>query len=269
MAIYQDLREFSQSKSVRETLDMVVKRTAYIDYLVYEYGKEEAEAKEENVKEFSNMASRYDGLDPREGLSMFLEDIALITDSDREESGENLVSLMTVHLAKGLEFTNVIIAGAEEAVFPHSRSLMEPKQLEEERRLMYVAMTRAKKRLYITRARERYNFGTYSANPRSRFLKEIPEHLLETERIEPEYRFGSSFGNQYGTAGVGSYGSTGGSLLFQSSTAPSAPKVRSVNKHSASDFSLGDKIRHPQWGEGRIVSLRDDIAEIAFSGANK
>ncbi len=98
---------------------------------------------------------------------------------------------MTVHLAKGLEFTNVVISGAEDGLFPHSRTFLEPKELEEERRLMYVAITRAKKRLYITRARERYRFGTYSANPRSKFIKELPTELLESQVIEPKYQFGS------------------------------------------------------------------------------
>ncbi len=101
-----------------------------------------------------------------------------------------MVSLMTVHLAKGLEFKNVIIAGAEDGLFPHARTFLEPKEMEEERRLMYVAMTRAKKRLIITRARERFRFGTYSANPRSKFIAEIPGELLEIRVLEPEYQFG-------------------------------------------------------------------------------
>ncbi len=224
-----------------------------MDYLQAEYSKEESEGKEENLREFANMASRYDGLEPREALSMFLEDIALITDSDREEKGENLVSLMTIHLAKGLEFKNVIIAGAEEGVFPHSRSLQDSKQLEEERRLMYVALTRAKKTLFITRARERYSFGTYSANPRSRFIKEIPEHLLESKRVEPEYRFGSMFS----------------SSTFGTSATSTKPQTRSIKEHIPGEFSLGNRVRHPQFGEGMIVSIRDDIAEIAFGGLYK
>lgn len=118
---------------------------------------------------------------------------------------------------------------------------------------MYVALTRAKKALFITRARERYSFGTYSANPRSRFLKEIPEHLLESKRNEPEFRFtsfnSSSFAN------------------FASSV---KPQVRSIKEHVAGEFSLGNRVRHPQFGEGTIVSLRDDnIAEIAFGGLYK
>ena len=205
-SLFTGLSDLSRDVCVKDLMDAVVKRTKYEDYLRGEYSKEEVEGKLENVKEFLNMASRYDGLEPRESLSLFLEDIALITDQDRsEETGG--VSLMTIHLAKGLEFPNVIIAGAEEGLFPHSRSLMEAKAIEEERRLMYVAMTRAKKKLFITRARERYTFGNYSANPASRFLKEIPEHLVVKADPQPKYTFGS-FGNSggFGTGGTGGGG---------------------------------------------------------------
>lgn len=138
-----------------------------------------------------------------EGLSLFLEDIALITDSDREGSDDNMVSLMTVHLAKGLEFKNVVIAGAEDGLFPHSRTFLEPKELEEERRLMYVALTRAKSRLFITRAKERFKFGSYSANPRSKFLAEIPPELMEVKLSEPKYQFGGGSWGQYTRGGQG------------------------------------------------------------------
>ena len=106
--------------------------------------------------------------------------------------GEGTVSLMTIHLAKGLEFPHVFIAGAEEGLFPHSRTLMDARDIEEERRLMYVAITRAKKGLYISRAHERYTFGNYSANPKSRFVKEIPVEyiLMEENRGSAQSIFG-------------------------------------------------------------------------------
>ncbi|MFZ3233570.1 MAG: UvrD-helicase domain-containing protein [Patescibacteria group bacterium] len=203
-SMFAGLAEISRTACVKDLMDAVVKRTKYEDYLRNEYSKEEVEGKLENVKEFLNMASRYDGLEPRESLSLFIEDIALITDQDRTDEVGG-VSLMTIHLAKGLEFPNVVIAGAEEGLFPHSRSLMEAKAIEEERRLMYVAMTRAKKKLFITRARERYTFGNYAANPASRFLKEIPEHLVVKADPQPKYTFGS-FGNSGGFSAGGSGG---------------------------------------------------------------
>jgi DNA helicase II / ATP-dependent DNA helicase PcrA len=123
---------------------------------------------------------------------------------------------MTVHLAKGLEFTNVVIAGAEDGIFPHARTFLEPREMEEERRLMYVALTRAKKRLYITRARERYRFGTYSANPRSKFIGEIPAELMESRTVEPKYTFGGGVWGGYNSGGS----SVGGGSSLEPRTLP-------------------------------------------------
>lgn len=189
--MYESLAESARTSSVVDLIESLLKQVKYREYLEVEYGKEDAENRLDNLKELANLASRYDGMIGGEGLAVFLEDIALITDADRDATGEEVVSLMTVHLAKGLEFTNVIIAGAEDGLFPHSRTFLEPKELEEERRLMYVAITRAKKRLYITRARERYRFGTYSANPRSKFVGELPSELMDYQVIEPKYQFGA------------------------------------------------------------------------------
>lgn len=109
--IYSELVTYLSEHSVKETMEFIIKRTQYIEYLRHEYGESESESKEENLKEFANMASRYDGMDPIEALMIFLEDIALITDSDRDEPGQNnFVSMMTIHSSKGLEFENVIIA---------------------------------------------------------------------------------------------------------------------------------------------------------------
>jgi DNA helicase-2/ATP-dependent DNA helicase PcrA len=127
-----------------------------------------------------NMASRYDGMIYPENIQSFLEDIALITDADTSNANIlDKVSLMTIHLSKGLEYPCVAIVGVEEGIFPHSRTLTDAPAVEEERRLMYVAMTRAKQELYISRALERYTYGNYSANPKSRFIKEIPEEYIE------------------------------------------------------------------------------------------
>lgn len=155
---------------------------------------------------------------------------------------------MTIHLAKGLEFPTVFIAGAEEGLFPHSRSLMDSKAIEEERRLMYVALTRAKSQLYISRSHERYTFGNYSANPKSRFVKEIPEeHMhMETNRGSAQSIFGS--------------GSNGGFSTFASAFAPKAVSESSgvkisKPKNTASDFAVGNRVEHAQYGIGTIVGL--------------
>lgn len=256
-ALYVESVQYLREHSIKETMEYVIKQTQYIDYLRHEYGEGESESKEENLKEFANMASRYDGMDSGEALMMFLEDIALITDSDRDEPGQNnFVSMMTIHSSKGLEFENIIIAGAEEGLFPHSRTLMEPREIEEERRLMYVAMTRAKRTLTITRARERYTFGNYSANPASRFLKEIPEELIERKEIEVKNFFGGFVSKAYPTFDTPSHGTI----------EKTVEKKRSVTSNDPSSFSLGERIRHVEFGTGTIVSIAGPIAEIAFSG---
>ncbi|MDD2892203.1 MAG: 3'-5' exonuclease [Candidatus Gracilibacteria bacterium] len=257
-SLYIELIEYLQTHSIKELMEEVIKKTQYIEYLRHEYGEGESESREENLKEFANMASRYDGMDSREALMMFLEDIALITDTDRDDPEQNnYVSMMTIHSSKGLEFENVIIAGAEEGLFPHSRTLMEPREIEEERRLMYVAMTRAKRTLTITRARERYTFGNYSANPASRFLKEIPAELTEVKALEVKNLFGGFGSNlSYPTFDTPSH------ETFEKSV----EKKRSVTSNDPSSFSLGERIRHVEFGTGTIVSIAGPIAEIAFGG---
>lgn len=276
--MYESLAETARINSVVELIESVLKQIKYREYLELEYGKEDAENRIDNLKELANLASRYDGMMGGEGLAVFLEDIALITDADRDATGEEVVSLMTVHLAKGLEFTNVVIAGAEDGLFPHSRTLLEPKEMEEERRLMYVALTRAKKRLYITRARERYRFGTYSANPRSKFIRELPVELMESRVIEPKYQFGmgqwkngsysggSLGGNSTTESGTSSYDWLGSRPASSGTAAATAARLRNNNP---ADFVVGVRIKHPQFGIGTIVSLKEDVADIAFTGENK
>jgi DNA helicase-2/ATP-dependent DNA helicase PcrA len=167
---------------------------------------------------------------------------------------------MTIHSAKWLEFDHVIIAGAEEGIFPHSRTLFEPDQLEEERRLWYVAMTRAKKRLLITKANERYSFGTYSSNIESRFVSEIPKEYKEVH--VPKRLFMTDF---LGT----SWDST---LEWDWSSLPVKEKsfwLWTQVRNEVNNFSLGDKVEHKKFGIGTIVSLIGDVAQIAFSSGIK
>jgi DNA helicase II / ATP-dependent DNA helicase PcrA len=264
VSLYKLLRDISQTESVATLMEAIIRRTSYDEYLKNEYGEDEYEGKLENLEEFVNMASRYDGMPYPENLASFLEDIALITDQDRNnekwesENSEWSVSLMTIHLAKGLEFPHVFIAWAEDGIFPHSRTLMDVREIEEERRLMYVAITRAKTHLYISRAHERYTFGNYSANPKSRFVKEIPSEYLEQEERKESTQ--SIFGS-------GGWGFSNFWSIFQS-IPPSQPKTQPTSKsakNSASDFSLGNRVEHAQYGVGTIVSISWAIADIAFS----
>ncbi len=261
---YKILRDISKSESVATLMQAIINRTNYEEYLKWEYSEEEFEGKKENLEEFMNMASRYDGLLYPENIALFLEDIALITDQDRNgektaNDGDGTVSLMTIHLSKWLEFPHVFIAWAEEGIFPHSRTLMDAREIEEERRLMYVAITRAKLRLHISRAHERYTFGNYSANPKSRFVKEIPAEYIyiEEKRGSAQSIFGS------GSAGFSSL-----NTLFSGAGSTLTPPISKTlkTKNSASDFSLGDRVEHAQYGVGTIVSISWSVADIAFSG---
>ncbi len=279
LTLYGGLRNIAKEKTVHELMGALINRAGYQEYLKAEYTEDEYEWKVENIEEFQSMATRYDGLLYPENLALFLEDIALITDQDRDNSEQwsanGFVSLMTVHLAKWLEFSHVFIAGAEEWLFPHSRSLLESSALEEERRLMYVAITRAKEMLYITRAHERYTFWSYSANPKSRFVKEIPEEYLEvdTNRWSAQSIFGtgtggfSSFGSIFGNPlEKGGHGGLG-SQKNQSSVSQARQLLsQGAKRNNASDFSMWDRVKHPQYGVGTIVTIKDVIADIAFSG---
>jgi len=142
-------------------------------------GSSEGETRLENVRELISVASKYDALEPGISLSIFLEEVSLIADIDTAEDGESAVTFMTVHSAKGLEFPYVFVAGLEEGIFPHNRSLLDRDQLEEERRLMYVAMTRAMERLHLLCASERMLYGEYRMNSPSQFLSDIGKELLE------------------------------------------------------------------------------------------
>ncbi len=139
--------------------------------------KEEAEMRWENVLELKNVTQKFMHLRGQEGLQTFLEDVALVSDQDKVDETENAVKLMTVHAAKGLEFPIVFIVGMEEGLFPHSRSLVDPQEMEEERRLCYVALTRAEHQVYCLFASQRMRYGEMHVNPPSRFLDEIPKEL--------------------------------------------------------------------------------------------
>lgn len=172
-----------------ELLDLILEKTAYLEYL--DDGTEQGKMRVENVKELRSVAEQFPD------LTQFLENVALIQDnqmpdSQLSESQREAVTLMTIHASKGLEFPVVFLVGMEEGLFPHSRSMLDPNQMEEERRLAYVGITRAKNQLYITYARTRLYFGTRSNNLVSRFLASVPENLIDqkfaSKLIDPEER---------------------------------------------------------------------------------
>ena len=139
----------------------------------------EGNARLENIYELMNVAAKYDKLEPALSLTVFLEEVALVADIDHLDEQDNAITLMTIHSAKGLEFPVVFIVGLEDGIFPHSRSLLDHSELEEERRLMYVALTRAKDKLYLTHAKNRMLYGETKSSAPSQFLMDIPLELLE------------------------------------------------------------------------------------------
>jgi len=219
------------------------------------------EVRVENLKELVSASMEYEerpleelGEDEEISLSGFLEKVSLVADADEIPDGEDhggVVTLMTLHTAKGLEFPTVFLTGMEDGIFPHARTLDDPKEIEEERRLAYVGLTRAQKRLYISRAEYRLTFGTPKYNPGSRFLDEIPADLIEWKN---ETRTSSSSGNS--------------GLRRRTQT---APPPRATGKTSvAMVLEVGQRVSHDTFGLGTVVSLSGEgdktEATINFGG---
>ncbi len=170
------LREESSKKTLSETIELVLKKTKYKKYI--NDGTVEGESRWENVREFVGVAQKFNELPPKEALESFLEEIALLSPSDEISSNGEFINLMTLHSVKGLEYPVVFITGCEEGLLPHSRSFSELQQLEEERRLCYVGITRAKDVAYLTFTKQRTLFGSTQVNIPSRFVADIPIKLI-------------------------------------------------------------------------------------------
>jgi DNA helicase II / ATP-dependent DNA helicase PcrA len=238
-------------------------------------GSIEGQGRVENVRELQSAAEEYElreGQEAEPTLAGFLESIALITDADQVESGSQSVTLMTLHTAKGLEYPVVFIVGLEENVFPHVRSIGEPRDLEEERRLAYVGITRARERLYLTNAWSRTLFGATNYNLPSRFLKEVPDELVT---VASDGRAGQGRGLPASWEEGGKAFGAGRSSLGQRPAAsferPSTPAERLANRgRGALDLALapGDEVVHRQWGKGTVMATSGDgeraVAEVDF-----
>ncbi len=236
----------------------------------------EAQGRIENIQELSGVAAELLAREPDAGLEGFLEQLSLLGEQDEYEEDDSQVTLMTLHIAKGLEFPIVFIVGMEDGVFPHFRSMTDAAQLEEERRLAYVGVTRARERLYLTNAWSRTLFGQSQYNPESRFLKEIPEHLVERREGEAASR------RSRGAAGAGSGGAPrgarggGGHTVLglpgrEREMVPArdwTPTPAGVPKRDVPAISAGDTVFHDTWGEGVVLDVSGDgdgaVAAVAF-----
>lgn len=239
--------------SVTELVEELLEKTGYRDMLKNEKTLE-AQGRIENIDEFLSVTTEFENRSDDKSLVAFLTDLALIADIDQVDDEENdqndtdKVLLMTLHSAKGLEFPVVFLIGMEEGVFPHSRSLFEEEEMEEERRLAYVGITRAEQRLYLSCAKLRTLFGRTNANPQSRFIKEIPSEILESlneEQIEP------------------AWAKTSRSLNGSSNPTVQRPKANLISRPQMTTtggdqftWQVGDKAEHKKWGIGTVVSMR-------------
>jgi DNA helicase-2/ATP-dependent DNA helicase PcrA len=233
----QRMSEVKNKLRLTDFIQKVYSESGYEKYIMD--GTEEGEMKNENVRELLTIAKEYDQYENDEGLPLFLEKVALNSDTDNIDQKSEAVHLMTLHSAKGLEFKIVFIAGLEEGILPHGRSMLDSNEMEEERRLMYVGITRAMEKVYLLFTTERNIFGSTQVNAPSRFLDDIPEHLVKKH----EERSGKK-----------------------------EEEIQKTNHNSKfiphnSSFKDGDRIQHEIFGDGMIVATQGDIITVAFKTA--
>lgn len=242
--LIQSLIKEQEFLEIHEIVDEVLQKSGYREMLERE-NTLESRSRLENIDEFMSVPKDYEENTPLEEQSLinFLTDLSLVADIDEADT-ENGVTLMTMHSAKGLEFPIVFIMGMEESLFPHIRAIKseDDHEMQEERRICYVAITRAEEVLYITHATSRMLFGRPQSNMPSRFLKEIPESLLENhssgkrQTIQPKAKPFAKRG-------------------FSQRTTSTKKQVLS------SDWNVGDKVMHKAWGEGMVSNVNEKMAQ--------
>ena len=230
-ALIESIKLESQNMSLTEIVELVLERSGLRKELELENSLE-AEAKIENLDEFKSITKNFEERYGIISLEEFLAEISLVSDIEEHKDNNEVVTLMTIHSAKGLEFKYVFVIGMEEGVFPHSRSLFDSNELEEERRLCYVAITRAKEKLWLLSAKRRTLYGLDNVNPTSRFVNEISNEYLEKDDLDTNNGTSHSF-------------------------------ARSRIDESI-EYTCGEKVIHDDFGEGVIVSVDKSILTVAF-----
>ena len=275
--LLDDLRAVAEDGASPATiLELVCDRTGYVAELEAERSVESA-GRLENIAELISAARQYDAVAP------FLEDVSLVADTDEVDPDDSSVILMTLHTAKGLEYPAVFLIGLEDGVFPHLRSLGEPDELEEERRLCYVGITRARERLYLTNAWCRTLWGSTQYNPPSRFLKEIPEELMtiveggrRSAQRERNRGFGFGGGGNRGSSGTGpGWGGGRDAIADAAWRAGQHPQHTPAKTKGAEQLGLkvGDDVVHGKFGEGVIIDVKGEgdkaEATVRFPGVGE
>jgi DNA helicase II / ATP-dependent DNA helicase PcrA len=228
--------------------DRILEETVYEEFV--EDGSEGGVDRWGNVQELRKLAYEY----AERGIAQFLENLALVSDQDTVEEGAEAPTLLTLHAAKGLEFSQVFIIGLDEGLLPHSRSRDEPEEMAEERRLLYVGMTRAKDRLYLVRAAQRSTYGSYEMSEPSRFLRDIPTNLVRQEGIRQRVRRTDTQWNR-------------GERWEGTTLAPAPPSSRSA-PIIEQRYHPAMRVRHPVWGDGMVLNSRvqdqDETIDVMF-----
>ncbi len=272
------IRDFQEcienGMGLNDLLQEVLDVTKYLDYLQEE--PETYEDRVNNIKELSSMFIKYEEESEDANLSEFLEDVALISDIDSYNEDEDAVVLMTLHSAKGLEFPIVFIPGMEEGIFPGNQSMFSEEDLEEERRLAYVGITRAKKKLYLISSQQRMLYGQTSRNMPSRFLREIPSSVIDDQSVvarrstgftTPRTAYANASRNELGHSSHNKIGS----YTQSSSSAHKFGQAGNAAQKNNIDFKVGDAVCHKSFGTGTVLTVTpmggDMLLEVAFDKA--
>lgn len=238
-------REISESETVSELFKTLINKIKYYDYLDSTY--EDAESRRENIEELKNSIKEMEEVVETMTLREYLENVSLVSATDNLEEERDYVKLMTIHNSKGLEFPNVFIAGMEDEIFPGQRAMFEPKELEEERRLCYVAITRAEDRLYISYAANRFMYGQESFRTPSKFIDEIPENLLERNIKMPEIKREKPKSD-----------------LSQFKKVITLDDLKKNAQTKSFPYSIGEKVFHKKFGLGIVIGVNEKKVEINF-----
>jgi DNA helicase-2/ATP-dependent DNA helicase PcrA len=261
-AMLEELIQARHELNLLELLDLILERTGYAAYI--QDGTDEGQTRWENILELRTVARDYADLSVETALTTFLEEVALVSDVDNLDEQIDAPTLLTLHSAKGLEFPVVFIVGMEEKLFPHVRSMDEPEQMEEERRLCYVGVTRAKERLYLLHTFRRTLYGESEIREPSRFLSDVPEQLVKSrERGEPARQpgLGLDAGRFLGRART---------PVPSTFAVPQRPAAPERPQPAAPHFQTGDEVQHEIFGKGVVIeskpSAGDEQVTVAFAG---
>jgi DNA helicase-2/ATP-dependent DNA helicase PcrA len=279
-----DLAEVATGSGAAAALEAVLEQTGYLAALRQSNDPQD-ESRVENLAELLAVVREYERDNPEGSLAGFLEQVALVADADQipdapDEAGaalakkQGVVTLMTLHTAKGLEFPVVFLTGMEHGIFPHQRSMTDPQELAEERRLAYVGLTRARKRLYLTRSESRSMWGQSQYNPASQFIQEVPAELIEWKREgteRPAFTSGSFGSSRYSGSFWGAGASEG---QRPAASAPAAVRAGRVQpQKEIISLAVGDKVNHTSFGNGTVLSLEGagdkTVAKVKFDIGEK